>query len=134
VAPISDLSELLRSLRPELNPGTFVFTSVPPGTDLTPLAPIASLREAEGLSLILAEDVAQAAALPIHFRAAWITLTVHSALAAVGLTAALATALSEASISCNVVAGTFHDHLFVPVESAAEAMRVLEGMTTRDRR
>jgi hypothetical protein len=112
-----------------LNPGTVVFTSVPPGSDLADLAPIATMREAEGVSLILAEDLARAAALPIHFRAAWITLTVSSALEAVGLTPAVAGALAAAGISCNVVAGTFHDHLFVPVESAREAIEVLEQLS-----
>jgi len=128
VAPITDLGELLRSLRPVLNPGTVVFTTVPPGTDLSALGALASVREPEGVSLILDEAVAHAATLPIHFRAAWITLTVSSALEAVGLTAAVATALAAAGISCNVVAGTFHDHLFVPVERALEAVAVLDGL------
>ncbi|WP_175108399.1 ACT domain-containing protein [Pararobbsia alpina] len=46
------------------------------------------------------------------FRCAWITLTVNSALEAVGLTAALATALGNSGISCNVVAGAYHDYIF----------------------
>jgi hypothetical protein len=62
------------------------------------------------------------------FRAAWITLTVHSDLQAVGLTAAVATALAQSGISCNVVAAAFHDHIFVPVESAKEALSVLQQL------
>lgn len=65
---------------------------------------------------------------PILFRAAWITLTVHSDLSAVGLTAAVAGALAQANISCNVIAGAYHDHLFVPFESAAQAMEILRRL------
>lgn len=52
----------------------------------------------------------------------------HSALEAVGLTAAVALALTDAGISCNVVAGFHHDHLFVPFGRAAEAVAVLEAL------
>ena len=45
--------------------------------------------------------------LSVLFRAAWISLTVHSDLEAVGLTAAFSTALGQAGVSCNVVAGAF---------------------------
>jgi hypothetical protein len=65
---------------------------------------------------------------PILFSAAWITLTVHSDLQSVGLTAAVSAALAEAEISCNVVAGVHHDHLFVPVARAEEAVAVLKRL------
>jgi hypothetical protein len=54
-----------------------------------------------------------------------ITLTVHSALEGVGLTAAVSGALAEQGIACNVVAGFHHDHLFVPWERREEALGVL---------
>jgi hypothetical protein len=62
------------------------------------------------------------------FRAAWISLTVHSDLQAVGLTAAFSTALGQAGISCNVVAGAFHDHIFVPVAQTQQTMAVLRAL------
>ena len=65
------------------------------------------------------------------FRAAWITLTVHSDLQAVGLTAAVAEVLTKASISCNVVAAAFHDHIFVPADRAADALAELAGIQAR---
>ncbi|HVS00010.1 MAG TPA: ACT domain-containing protein [Thermoanaerobaculia bacterium] len=126
--PISDLSSLLRSLEPALHEGVFVYSSVPAGTDLGGIEVVGTLREAEGITVIVREEEAQRAGLPILFRAAWITLTVHSDLEAVGLTAAFAAALGAAGISCNVVAGAYHDHLFVPVERAEEAMGVLREL------
>lgn len=66
--------------------------------------------------------------------AGWITLRIHSALDAVGLTAAVAQALAEYGLSCNVVAGFHHDHLFVPHERAAEAVALLEQLADRSGR
>ena len=126
--PVTDLAELLQTMQPALNEGVYVFASVLPNTDVSALEPVATFREAEGLTLIVEEERALKAGLPVLFRAAWITLTVHSDLQAVGLTAAVASALAQAHISCNVVAAAFHDHLFVPAESGDEALAVLQRL------
>ncbi len=126
--PISDLSELLRSIAPRRNPGVYVFAVVPFGADLSGVSAVATFREAEGLTVVAEETEAVRANLPILFRAAWITLSVHSDLQAVGLTAAFATALADAGISCNVVAAVHHDHIFVPVQDAERALDRLRAL------
>jgi uncharacterized protein len=128
VSAVSDLVQLLRTLEPVLNPGVFAFCSVPFDADLRDLQPLATFREQEGLTLIVPEEGAAAAGLQVLFRSAWITLKVHSDLQAVGLTAAFSRALGEAGISCNVVAAAFHDHIFVPVDRAAEAVARLRAL------
>ncbi|WP_405719300.1 ACT domain-containing protein [Streptomyces sp. NBC_01537] len=126
----SDLRKLLSGMRPQLNPGRYVFTTaqggIPPG-----VTPVATVAEEEGLTLVLRQEEADAAGLPYDYAAGWITLRVHSALEAVGLTAAFARELADAGLSCNVVAGFHHDHLFVPYESAARAVAVLEDLARR---
>lgn len=87
------------------------------------------MREPEGLSAILPEQDALDLGLPVAFTAAWITLGVHSDLAAVGLTAAFAGALAHAGIDCNIVAGVRHDHLFVPFDQGQQAMDVLGALS-----
>ncbi|CAE6857861.1 hypothetical protein R69658_07475 [Paraburkholderia aspalathi] len=126
--PVSDLSVLLKTLEPALNPGVFVFASVKDGHAIDPAVIVASIREPEGLSVITSEADAAISGLNLLFKCAWITLTVNSALEAVGLTAAFATALGRSGISCNVVAGAYHDHIFVPLESAQTAMHVLHQL------
>jgi uncharacterized protein YbcV (DUF1398 family) len=127
--PIGDLKTLLTHMQPELNPGRYAFAILPPNLVLNPIHIVASVREPEGLSVVLPEHIAQDLGLPVAFIAAWITLTVHSDLAAVGLTAAFSQALGQARISCNVVAGVYHDHLFVPVEQAQQAMDALHSLS-----
>ena len=115
-------------MEPVLNPGTYAYACVPFGTDVSRVDAIATVREAEGLTLVVAEETAQGLGLEVLFRCAWITLHVHSDLQAVGLTAAFSNALGQAGISCNVVAGAFHDHIFVPVERADQAMAALRQL------
>ena len=126
--PVSDLSVLLKTLEPALNPGVYVFASIKGDQAIDPAVIVASIREPEGLSVVTSEPDAAHAGLNVLFRCAWITLTVNSALDAVGLTAAFASALGRAGISCNVVAGAYHDHIFVPLESAQTAMQVLRQL------
>ncbi|MFT3711491.1 MAG: ACT domain-containing protein [Archangium sp.] len=120
-----DLPTLLRSLQAQRQPGVYVFALAPPGVDVSALQPISTFRETEGLSVIVDEATAQRYGLVPLFRAAWLTLSVHSDLAAVGLTAAVAGALARQGIACNVVAAAHHDHLFVAVDAADAALATL---------
>ncbi|MDX2743170.1 MULTISPECIES: ACT domain-containing protein [Streptomyces] len=128
-----DLRTLLHSMRPELNPGRYVFTTVPGGETPAGVTPVATVAEREGMTLVLPESEAVAAGLAYDYVAGWITLRVHSALDAVGLTAAVSLALTDAGVSCNVVAGYHHDHLFVPYARAEEAVQVLEALAAESR-
>jgi uncharacterized protein len=125
--PISELNQLLSGMNPVLNPGCYVFVSVQNEEMLRSVKVIASIREVEGYSAVISEVDAKALGIPVLFRAAWITLTINSDLQAVGLTAAFSSALAKEGISCNVVAGAYHDHLFVPVDRAEEAMAILKN-------
>lgn len=124
----TNLSRLLQSLQPQLNPGQYVFCCVAADRDCSDLQPLASMREDEGLSLVLPREQADAHSLAYDYVAAWITLRVHSSLAAVGLTASFSTALAHAGISCNVIAGVHHDHLFVPLERAEKVLSTLRAL------
>jgi len=130
-APLSDLAQLLRHLEPDLHEGDYAFVLLPHGTDLTGLDAVVTVHETEGLTVVVPEAVALAHHWPVLFRAAWITLRVHSDLNAVGLTAAFAGALAQAGISCNVVAGARHDHHFVPIDEAAPALAALRSLQLR---
>ncbi|MEV6651959.1 ACT domain-containing protein [Streptomyces sp. NPDC051219] len=129
----SDLRKLLSGMRPELNPGRYVFTTTATIHGGAPhgVTPVVSVTENEGLTLVVRQEEAEAAGLAYDYVAGWITLRVHSALDAVGLTAAVARELAEAGLSCNVVAGYHHDHLFVPAERAAEAVGLIEALAAR---
>lgn len=118
---------MIAGMSPDLKLGEYVFCAAG-DRDWMALNPLAMFREAEGVSLILERDAAEAAGFPIAAPMALITLNVYSALDGVGLTAAVATALAEAGIACNMVAALNHDHVFVPVDRADEALAILRAL------
>ena len=124
----TSLVTLIRSMSPQLNAGEYVFCTLSNGKMPTDVEIVGSFREQEGLTVILERSDAEGAGLHFDYVAAWITLNVHSSLEAVGLTAAFASALAQAGISCNVVAGYFHDHLFVGQADADRALHVLRDL------
>jgi hypothetical protein len=124
----TSLATLLRSMSPQLNDGEYVFCTIRDGHLPKDCEVIGSFREQEGLTVILEREQAEKAGFSFDYVAAWITLNVHSALEAVGLTAAFASALGQAGISCNVIAGYYHDHLFVGQADAERAMTVLRQL------
>ena len=128
MAAVSELDQMLAQMQPELRSGAYVFVTVP-GSAPPDLEPVMTFAEDEGLTLIITQAAADRAGLPYEIPTAWITLTVHSTLAGVGLTAAVSNALADAGISCNIVAAAFHDHLFVPVELGPPALAVLQGLS-----
>jgi hypothetical protein len=115
-------------MRPVLNEDAYVYCSVPAATDVSALQVFAMIRETEGITVVLREAAALAAGLPVLFRAAWITLELQSDLAAIGFTAGFARALGDAGISSHVIAGAYHDHIFVPHEQAQAALRTLQRL------
>jgi hypothetical protein len=122
-----DLGVLISSMNPVRRPGTFVFASVPAATAAgVPAA--ATIAEDEGVTLVVTKAEADARGWGHEFEAAWLTLRVHSALDAVGLTAAVSSRLAEAGISCNIIAGYHHDHLLVPVDDASRAIDELKAL------
>ncbi|MFJ9852411.1 ACT domain-containing protein [Streptomyces sp. NPDC101150] len=125
-----DLQVLIRSMRPQLHEGRYVFTTVR-GAVPEGLEPVVTVAEPEGSTLVVRQEDADRAGLAYDYVAGWLTLRVHSALDAVGLTAAVAAELAAAGLSCNVVAGYFHDHLFVPYAAADEAVRLLTALAER---
>ncbi|GAA4792942.1 ACT domain-containing protein [Actinomycetospora chlora] len=123
----ADLARLLAGIDPVLHPEPHVFVTVP----VLPegLAPVATIREDEGLSAVVTAEDAAAHGLAGTFVCAWITLRVYSALDAVGFLAVVTRALADAGIGTNPVAGFHHDHLFVPWDRRHDALAVLRRLS-----
>ncbi len=127
--PIADTKGMIAGMSPERQPGRFVFCSVPEAQrTLATERALASFREPEGLSVLLPVAEAEALGLAVAHPMAQITLKVYSALDGIGLTAAVATRLTEHKIPCNVIAATLHDHVFVPETMADAAVQALEAL------
>jgi uncharacterized protein len=122
-SPETDLTALLAGMTPRLRPGRYVFAAVPDGRSVA--GAVVTVAEDEGTTVVVPDS--GAAGLDAEYPCAWITLEVHSSLAAVGFLAVVCTRLAEAGISVNPVSGFHHDHLFVPWDRRHEALAVLEA-------
>ena len=127
MASEQDLKVLLRSMEPELFAESYGFGVVPEGRAIGQA--FAQIAEAEGMTVIAPLVQMQAQGIESTGEWARISLTVHSDLAAVGLTAAIAAALTTRGISANVVAGFYHDHVFVQWDRRCDAMAALRELS-----
>lgn len=125
----TELATLLKGMKPVLNSGEYVFCTVEDISQIGSSETIATFREKEGITVIIDKKLADQLSLPYSFVASWITLTIHSSLEAVGLTAAFSKALADENISCNVVAAYYHDHLFVLKADEEKATEILKGLS-----
>ncbi|MEP4197442.1 MAG: ACT domain-containing protein [Aliishimia sp.] len=129
-APVKETGAMIAAMSPLLTDGVYVFATL--GADEPPQAltqaALAQFVEAEGVSLVLPLEVAQRHGFDVSLPMCCITLQVHSALDGVGLTAAVATALAQADIPCNMVAAFHHDHAFVPQRVAKDALAILKAL------
>ena len=123
-----DLTSLLRSLAPAIDDQEYTFATAGELDVAKVKRPVGVFREEEGLTVICRCDEAEFLGLKHEGRFRRIVLTVHSSLEAVGLTACVSGALADAGISCNVVAGFYHDYLFVPEHRASEALAILRSL------
>lgn len=124
-----DLQQLLKSMKPEHISGDYVFCKVDKLENIDLNSVEMFFKEKEAITLILKKEIADNLQLDYTVVMAWITLTVHSSLEAVGLTAAFSKALSENEISCNVVAAYYHDHIFVNKKDAQKTIEILNSFS-----
>ena len=128
----TDLGKMLAALRPQLRDEQYVFCTMANGRygDHPEMEPIASFMEAEGLTLVIPQSRADEHGIVYEGVFRCITLSVHSSLAAVGLTAVVATQLAKHAISANVIAAFYHDHVFVSAHHADAALAALQALGT----
>ncbi len=122
----TSLDRALASLDAQVE-GNYVFAttdSVPPG-----LEPFAVVREAEGVTVVARATEAAEFGLGTHPLFTRITPTAVTELDSVGITATIAQTLASRGIPCNVIAGYYHDHFFVPADKAQDAVALLRNLS-----
>jgi len=126
------LQDLIRQLSPKVDSTTYVYCTVPHAKygELEKLKPIVSIAELEGLTLVIPLDQAKAEGLDYYRVFRRITLEGHSSLEALGLTSVVTSLLAERGITTNVIAGFYHDHMFVPSDRIDEAMEALKELAS----
>jgi hypothetical protein len=124
-----NLRNLIKEMKPVLNAGEYVFISLSNIDAISRSETIFEFKEKEGTTIVLEKSKADELHLSYQFIASWITLKIHSSLEAVGLTAAFSSELAKHNISSNVVAGFYHDHIFVDKKDGEEAIKVLTAFS-----
>lgn len=127
----TNLDKLLSRMSAELVDGLYVFATVADGVMPAGIRPRMMFGEAEGMTLILPKEEAEAHGLAYEFPCRMITLNIHSSLEAVGFLARITTKLAKHDMGVNPVSGFFHDHLFVPDGRELDAIAVLEELTAK---
>ncbi|NJB72715.1 hypothetical protein GGR42_003206 [Saonia flava] len=126
-----NLEKLVKEMKPELNAGTYVFVSVATTVGIERKYILCQFNEKEGITLVLEQKHADTYKLSYDYVASWIRLNVHSSLDAVGLTALFSSELAKHEISCNVISGYYHDHIFVNNKDGQKAINVLLELTKK---
>lgn len=116
-------------MRPELNLGAYVFITQSSIDHIPTNDILGQFREKEGITIIIKKEKAEMFNLPYEFVASWITLRIHSSLDSVGLTAIFSSELAKNNVGCNVVAGYYHDHIFVNKKDGENAMKILQELS-----
>lgn len=123
-----NLDQALASLDPKIE-GRYVFAStaeIPGGMQL-----FATIREPEGITLVIPESTAAANGYDTSDTFTLITPGAQTSLHSVGITATITSTIASRGIACNVIAGVYHDHFFVPTKRADEALALLQALSTQ---
>jgi hypothetical protein len=125
---VRERQAMLAGMTPVLKDGTYFFCSTNDAAiaAATATCSLATFREDEGTALVLNEPDATKHGFDLSMPMCRIVLEVFSALDGVGLTAAVATALADEGIPCNMIAAYHHDNVFVPKPMGRRAISALK--------
>jgi hypothetical protein len=125
---LTDLQQTLQSLKVICDDVQYGFASIADESRIERDKILATFHENRQLAIIAPKDYLDSLGIENEGPYAKLTIDVHTSLELVGLTAVMATKLSEHGISANVVAAFYHDHVFVQYELRGKAVELLENL------
>jgi len=124
----TNLSEVLKSMQVSCDNIEYGFASVKGHQINFDDRILGTFKENEGSTIIASKEYFEANDIQYEGPYAKLTIEVHTSLELVGLTAVLAKKLADNQISANVVAGYFHDHIFVQYAVRQKAIEAIDNL------
>jgi hypothetical protein len=124
----ANLSEVFKALTVSCDDITYGFVSVENTQFKFEEGMIGTFQEKEGVTIVATNEYLAKNGLQPEALFAKLTVEIETSLQMVGLTALLATKLAENNISANVIAGYFHDYIFVQYDMRQKALEVLNAL------
>ena len=124
----TDLSEVLKALTVSCDDVSYGFVSVENTQFKFEEGMLGTFQEKEGVTIIATNEYLAKNGLQSEALFAKLTVDVETSLQMVGLTAVLSTTLAKNGISANVVAGYFHDYIFVQYDLRQKALETLNSL------
>mgnify|MGYP001570329292 FL=1 len=124
----TNLSEVLKSMQVSCDNIEYGFASVKDKQVNFDEQVLGTFKENEGLTVIAQKEYLETNNIQYEGPYAKLTIEIHTSLELVGLTAVLAKKLAENQISANVVAGYFHDHIFVQYAVRQKAIEAINNL------
>lgn len=123
-----NLTEVLKSLQISCDNIEYGFGTIKTNAIELTSEILGTFKETEGLTVIAQKEYLEKNNIHHEGIYAKLTIEVHTSLELVGLTAVLAKQLGENNISANVIAGYFHDHIFVQYDLREKAIVALNHL------
>lgn len=124
----TNLSEVLKSLKVSCDNVEYGYASVKDKQINFDNLILGTFKENEGLTIIAPKEYFETNDIQCEGPYAKLTIEVYTSLELVGLTAVVAKKLAENQISANVVAGYFHDHIFVQYGLRQKAIEAIDNL------
>lgn len=124
----TNLSEVLKALSISCDDVTYGFVSVENTQFKFEEGMLGTFHEKEGVTIVATNEYLAKNGLQPEALFAKLTVEIETSLQMVGLTAVLVTKLAESNISANVIAGYFHDYIFVQYDVRQKALEVLNAL------
>jgi uncharacterized protein len=122
-----NLAEVIKSLKASCDNIEYGFAAVQNNKISIDDQVFCTVKENEGFTIIADKKYFETNGIKYDCPFAKLTIETHTSLDLIGLTAVLSKKLADNNIPANIIAGYYHDHIFVPYELRQKAIDLINN-------